>query len=83
MVSLTHESPMMLDSLAVVQPNIPTPQPSSVVLILVGHKMVDLGRDPGLEWISIQVRAVSGHQGGIQTSFVGSTSRDRSFTKRK
>ena len=45
-------------SLAVIQPDIPSSQPGSVVLVLVGYKVVDESRDSGFEGVSILVGAI-------------------------
>lgn len=45
-------------SLAVVQPDVPSPQPGSVVLVLVGHEVVDESGDSWFEGVSVLVGAV-------------------------
>ena len=45
-------------SLAVIQPHISSPQPGSVVLVLIGHKVVDESGDSGFEGVSTLVGAV-------------------------
>ena len=45
-------------SLAVIQPDIPSSQPGSMVLVLIGYKVVNESRDPGFEGVSILVGAI-------------------------
>ena len=48
------------DSPAAVQPHVPTPQPGSMILVLVGGEVADDGRLPGLQGVCVLVRAVPG-----------------------
>lgn len=52
--------PSLPDSPAAVQPHVPTPQPGSVILVLVGGEVADDGRLPGLQGVCVLVRAVPG-----------------------
>lgn len=47
------------NSLAVIQPYVPSSQPGSMVLVLIGYKVVDQSRDSWFEGVSILVGAVS------------------------
>lgn len=57
--------PCMQYSLAVVQPDIPSSQPGSVVLVLIGYKVVDQSRDSGFEGVSVLVGAISKQCGSV------------------
>lgn len=58
--SLVAVSPSLPDSPAAVQPHVPTPQPGSVILVLVGSEVADDGWLPGLQGVCVLVRAVPG-----------------------
>lgn len=63
-VPTLYQCHVTLHSPAAVQPNVPATQPGPVVLVLVGGEVLDDGRLPGLQRVSILVGAVSGTHHG-------------------
>lgn len=58
--SFVAASPPFPDLPTAVQPHIPTPQPGSMILVLVGGEVSDNGWFSGFQWVCILVGAVPG-----------------------